>query len=300
MRMLLAVVGQSNEVGSAPAGFLERTGGVGAPLIDPIKPNGGQGSWWPRLSSLMGKRGHWLNVYNSAVGSTSLSDHWVGRCRAYAVSMVVAHGSYVLDAGTLYKAVGTVGSVYTLNVAPSAGVGTSGLTSWTAIGAAGAGDTDGAVYAEGSARFDPLGYLSGIITGTQSAPGYNEKHIIISIGQTDKTLSTSSTQYAAAIVATANYFKSRGYIVWVGFTCYGATAGLDAWFTSDLLPGRASALATLGSAVKVGANLREALGVLSTLPTSGPGLQADNLHLNAPAISNAADAWLSAFIANGY
>lgn len=300
MKILLAVVGQSNEVGNAPAGFQERTGGVGAPLVDPIKPNGSAGSWWPRLATLMGNRGHWLSVYNSAVGSTSLADHWVGRCRAYSLSMVVAHGSYVLEAGTLYKAVGAVGSVYVLNVAPSAGVGTSGLTSWTNLGAAGAGDTDGAVYAEGSARFDPLGYLAGIVTGTQSSPGYDEKHVIISIGQTDKTLSTSATQYAAAIVSTANYFKSRGYIVWVGFTCYGATAGLDAWYTSDLLPGRTSALATLGSTVKVGANLRAALGILATSPASGPGLQADNLHMNAAAISNAADAWAATYAANSY
>lgn len=300
MKILVSVVGQSNEVGSAPAGYLDRTGGVGAPLVDPIKPNGSLGSMWPRLSSLMGKRGHWLNVYNSAVGGTSLADNWVGRCRSYVVSMLVVNGSYVLDSGTLYKAVGTVGAVYTLNVAPSAGIGTSGLTSWTNLGAAGAGDTDGAVYAEGSARFDPSGYFAGILAGTQNTPGYDEKHIIVSIGQTDKTLSTSATQYAAAIVATSNYFTSRGYVVWVGFTCYGATAGLDAWYTSDLLPGRMSALATLGNTVNVGANLREALGVLAVSPASGIGLQADSLHMNAAAYSLAADMWDATFMVGGY
>lgn len=303
MRVLAAVVGQSNEAGSLPTADKDRTGGVGAPHADPIYPNtGSYGSWWPRVASLVGKRGHWLQIYNTAVGSTCLTESWVGRCRDYAVSMVVAHGAYVLDGGNVYKAVGAASTVYTLNVAPSAGVGTSGLTSWTNLGAATAEDTNGAVYTSGNSRFDPLGYLAAIVAAFVARPGYDKKIVLVSIGQGDKTVSSTAAQYSAAMQAVVGYFTPLGYEVYLGFTCYGATAGLDAYYTSDLLPGYTAALAATAanSLVKTGANLRSALGVLATSPASGPGLQADAIHINTAAAYLAAEAWDSAFLAAGF
>lgn len=302
MKILVAIIGQSNEAGSAESGRQERTGGIGAPLRDPIAPNGLAGSWWPRLSGLVGTRGVWMDVHNSAVGGTSLCDSWVGRARAYASGMVVGHGGYVLDAGHLYRANGSAGAVYTITTAPSGGVGSSGLTSWVDIGAAGAGDTDGAVYDYGSDRFDPLDYLSGIVTTLNARVGYDAKVVIISIGQGDKTVGSTQAQYSAALIAAADYLTAQGYVVLIGMTCYGATSGLDAWYTSHLLPGRLDALAALddNQRVKAGANLRAELGVLEVDPSSGPGLQADELHLNHAALMLAADAWDAALAAAGY
>lgn len=302
MRVLAALIGQSNEAGALPSADKMLSGGVGAPTLDPIYPYAGtSGSWWPRVASLVGSRGHWLQIYNSAIGATCLTESWVGRCRNYFVNMVVANGAYVLDGSNLYRAVGTQGSVHTLNVAPSAGVGTSGLTSWANLGAAAAGDIDGAVYTSGSARFDPLGYLAALAAVFDARPGYDKKVVLVSIGQGDKTVSSTAAEYSAAMQSVAGYFTALGHDVYLGFTCYGATAGLDAWYTSNLLPGYTAALAALtsNSRVKTGANLRSYLGVLATSPTSGPGLQADALHINAPAAFLAADAWDAAFLAAG-
>ena len=300
---ILCVVGpgQSNEAGPGPSSVIPRTS-FGSPCVDPIAPQGGYNTCWPRLVDLMSERGHSVDVYNAARGTTSLCDVWVGRCRAYSASMVVAHGSYVLDGGNVYKALGSIGALYVLNVAPSAGVGTSGLSGWANLGAATTEDVAGAVYAEGSARFDPNGLLAAVIAGTQSRPGYDRKIACISIGQTDKTLSSTRAQYAAGLVATANYYTARGYEVAIGFTIYGATPGLDEWYSDQLLPGRADALVQLASNPNVfaGANLREALGVLPVSPTSGIGLRADQLHGNKECMFAAADAWNAAMRAAGY
>jgi hypothetical protein len=302
MRILLGVLGQSNEAGPGPAGVISRVYGAGGPVVDPVAPSGGVNSWWPRLSQLMAARGHWLTVRNHAVGSTNLCDFWVGRCRAYTASMIVEPGSYVIDGGNVYKAVGTFGNVYTLNVAPSAGVGTSGLASWTNLGAATAADTDGAVYGSTSPRFDPNGKMATLLADLTAIPGHDLRAVAISIGQGDKTLECTRSQYGSAMIAAAQYFTAQGITVFIGFTCYGAATGLDAWYSAELLPGRADAIAALSNnpLVKVGADLRTALGVLATTPASGPGLQADNLHMNYDAMQLAAVAWDSALLAAGY
>lgn len=302
MRALIAVIGQSNEQGPGPSTAISRVTGAGAPAVDPIAPQGGNNSMWPHVAKLAAARGHWFAFRNHARGATSLCDVWAGRCRAYQVGMVVVQGSYVLDGGNLYSAVGAIGFAYVLNVAPSAGVGTSGLTSWTNLGAAGAGDVDGAVYAEGSARFDPNGLIAGIYADINPMVGYDRKAVLVSIGQTDKTVSSTRAQYGAALLAVADYFASRGIYVFLGFTCYGATAGLDAWYSSDLMPGRNDALAALAgnSFVTSGADLRTALGVLTVSPATGAGLQVDQLHMNADATMLAGAAWDAAIDAAGW
>jgi hypothetical protein len=290
MKAIIAILGQSNEQGPGPSTSISSVMGAGAPSVDPIGPQGAFNSPWPHLAKMAAARGHWYAFRNHARGSTALTDLWVGRCRAYAFGMNLCTGAYVLDGGNIYKAVGAIGTIYSLNVAPSAGVGASGLSSWTNLGAAQAGDTDGAIYAEGSARFDPNGLIAAINTDLGLQVGYDRKAVFVSIGQSDKTVISTSAQYSAAMQSVANYFKSRGIYVFLGFTCYAAS--VDAWYTSDLLPGRAAALAAqTGPLVMAGADLRTALGVLATTPATGIGLQADAIHMNADGMLAAGRAW---------
>ena len=381
-RYFAAIVGQSNCLGAGPT--RDFTPSWGYPLRDPIAPNGtssGNGrSMWPYLSELLGRRGIILNVWNSAVGSTSIVESWAGGCRSWASSMVVVRGSYSTNGGNLYKCDACVGFALTSTIAPTgtanlvtneaapAGTwtGTSGTntltysttlpgtvlggmgitgdagipagarisnvtsttvqlftsagaplnltgnvtaatlqvgTPWLYVGAAAGGDTNGAVYAEGSARFDPNGYIANAYAGLASAPaGYDEKWAFMSIGQGDRTVGTVSARYSAGLQSVANYFLARGVKVALGFTCYAATAGAEAFYQSDLLPGYASALASYANNpnVKAGANLRTALGVLAVAPASGAGLQADQLHMNDAAYLLASEAWRDALVAAGW
>lgn len=290
MKAVIAILGQSNEQGPGPSTSISAVSGAGAPAIDPIGPQGAYNTPWPHVAKLAAARGNWYAFRNHARGATALTDLWVGRCRAYSFGLNLCPGAYVLDGGNVYKAIGSVGAIYSLNVAPSAGVGSSGLSSWTNLGAATAVDVDGAVYAEGSARFDPNGLIAAIYTDLSLQVGYERKAVFVSIGQADKTVSSARAQYGAAMQAVANYFKSRGIYVFLGFTCY--AAAVDAWYTSDLLPGRVDALAAqTGPFVMAGANLRDALGVLATTPSAGEGLQADAIHMNADAMLHAGRAW---------
>lgn len=301
MKMLVGILGQSNEAGANTESSVNAAFGV--PTIDPISPYGGIGSAWPHLSDLAGRRGDFLSFRNHARGATSLCDVWVGRCRNYSVSMAVGCGAYVIDAGNLYKAVGAISGAYVLNVAPSSGVGTSGLTSWTNLGAVTAEDVNGAVYTESSARFDPNGLILALWNDLSVFTGFDKKAVFVSIGQGDKTFSSTRLQYNLAMQVVARYFSAKRVYVFLGFTCYGATAGLDAYYTSDLLPGRQDALTALASNnyVKAGANLRESLGVLPILPSYGQaGLLADLLHMNQTAQQKAALAWDTALASVTY
>lgn len=73
------------------------------------------------------------------------------------------------------------------------------------------------------------------------------------------------------MINSTNYWLSRGFKGALGFTCYGATTGLDDWYASDLLSGYADALAFFAgnSSVKAGANLLSALGVLAAFQPPG-------------------------------
>lgn len=302
MRALIAIgPAQSNcqGVGNSTLGTLGS--GLGCPQKDPISPKGNYNTPWPFVAAYAGARGNWYQFRNHAVGSTNIADVWVGRARSYIAGMIVAPGSYVIDAGNIYKAVGTLGQVYTLNVSPSAGVGSSGLSSWTNLGAAAASDADGKIYAEGSPRFDPNGLIAAIYADINPMPGYDKKAVFISIGQTDKTLSTTRQQYSQSLNAAASYFTSRGIYVFIGMTCYDAESGAEAYYQSTLLPGRIDALSGLASnpMVFAGANWRDALGVLSVSPAFGPGL-IDNYHMNSDAQALAARAWDNALIAAGW
>lgn len=297
-KYLISILGQSNEQGPGPT-YWTSNGQLGCPS------SSSGNSMWPRLAGLLGKRNIWAEMNNKAVGATNLTDVWVGRCRNYSAGMIVCPGSYVIDGGNLYKAVGVLGNVYILNVSPSNGIGTSGLTSWTNLGAVQASDVPNSVYAQGSSRYDPNGLLAVIISSSQYRVGFDEKWLFVSIGQGDKTCSSTAAEYGQAMINVANQFTALGYRVFLGFTCYGATSGLDAWYTAQLLPGRSNALTTLynNPLVHAGANLRDALGVLPVYPTvtsNGGGLQSDQLHMNTVSMSDAADAWDSQLASIGY
>lgn len=290
MKALIGIIGGENERGTGGS-FTSVSTGKGSPVRDPVSPQGQVNSPWPHLASLAGARGDWLDFRNHSRSIASLCDTWVGRARNYAASMVVVHGSYVITGGNIYKAIGAYGASYTLNVAPSSGVGTSGLTSWTNLGAVTAEDIDGAIYTEGSERFDPNGLINVMWGDLSPRTGYERKIVYLSLAHTDFTVSATRAQYSSAIQSIANYFTRRLVHIFVGFPAYANIAGLDAYCTSTLLTGRSDALAALASDayVKTGANLRTDLGVIPdnpTLTTDGKmmGLQAGNILLNGQGI----------------
>lgn len=85
-RVRVCLVGQSNERGrsrlfSDGTTLVYNSSQVGAPLSEPIAPNGGTtygGAWWPYLSDLLYQHGVWFSMANTAVGATGLVQEWCG------------------------------------------------------------------------------------------------------------------------------------------------------------------------------------------------------------------------------
>lgn len=284
---------QSNELGSAERALI--SGPYGNPLKDPIGPNNGQGSMWPPLAGLLGMEGIWLSVHNCAVGSTSLIESHVGGGRAWSNGMVVAKGSYAFNNGNVYKCNLTPSEIGTCTVAPTVAANTTGVDNipWLYLGPVGLDDIDGVVYTQGSPRFDPNGYLA-ISAAGLVVPGFNEYISYASIGQGDKTVSTSRSRYAKGLQATAEYMLAHGSQKhFVGFTCCGTSPGLAAHFNDQLIPGWYDALYAMRNTPGVfrGANLTEELGVLPSVATGSttPGMLNDfNVHMNVEAMKAAA------------
>ena len=302
--MVAGAPGQSNELGSGV--WVSQTPTNGCPLKDPVLPNGGtQRSMWPHLSEKLGQSGVWAEVINSGVGSTSSAKSWTGQILTWASGMVVTKGSYVLSSGSLWKCNLAAGTANASTVAPTGTADTTGADSvpWLYLGAPLSYEVNGYVLKDGDTHFDPNGYFAAALSAANARTGtYDSKWVLISIGQGDKTVGTVRADYKQALINSTNYWLTRGFKVAIGFTCYGATSGLDAWYTSDLLPGLADAQAYFaGNAnVKVGANLRTSLGVLATTPAQGtPGLKSDQLHMNDEALALASEAWATALIAAG-
>ncbi len=299
MRIIAAIVGQSNEVGSGVAS--DFTPAYGCPMRDPVGPNGSTArSMWPYLSEMLGRKGIWFTVKNTAVGSTSAAHSWCGYIRTWSSGVLVAVGSYVLSGGKTWKCTGASTTVNASTVTPAAGLQADGVT-WSELGASLGTDTVG-LLSESNPRFDPNGYISTAFNSITGAVGYDEKWCFISIGQGDKTMGTVRADYAAALINITNYMLSRGVKVAIGFTCAGNTAGLDAWYQSELIPGWSDAVVNFNgnSSVIRGANLRIALGPLVTSPATGPGVQSDNLHMNDAAYKLASEAWRDALLAGGW
>ena len=139
------------------------------------------------------------------------------------------------------------------------------------------------------------------INNALSARAVGDRVMAISIGQGDKTLGTSRTQYRDAILSAARWAISKGWKVAIGLTCDGTTAGYTTWLQTVGQPGKNDALALLSGSQYVfpGADLLASLGTLA-VSTTTVGLKADQLHLNVYGKDSAAESWDRAFAAAGY
>lgn len=307
-RYLISLVGQSNELGSGPTGSRSRTSGVGAPHIDISNR-----SWWPSCIEAMGRRGHWLSVAPTAIGSTSLRDSWVGHCRLWANGMLVTRGTYALSSGGLWKCNVAQSAVAASTAAPTGTTDTTGADSvpWVYVGPPGAGDIDGVVYANGSARYDPNGYIATAISAISGRPGYDSRGIYVSMGQGDHTLGSTRAQYGAAMQAVAQHISSLGYVCWLGVTCGmsgadgAAIAARDATMTGVIQAGRQDALSALSGnpLVRAGADLRAALGIPAATANdtaSNAVNNGDYVHLTSATYDQAGPYVAAAFAAGGW
>lgn len=253
----------------------------------------------------MARRGHWLAVVNTAIGSTSLCDSWVGRCRSWSNGMTVTRGSYILSSGGIWRCNAALGTAPSSTVAPTGTADTTGADSvpWIYVGIPNAEDVANAVYAFGSARYDPNGYIAAA-AAISARPGYDARGVLVSIGQGDHTVGSTRAQYAQAMVNVATHLTGLGLVCWLGMTCYMAgVAARETTFQTVLLPGREDALAALSGnpLVRRGADLRTALGVLVAPSADNViGLQADELHLTSAGYEAAGVAQDAAFSVGGW
>lgn len=296
---IACIVGQSNEKGNGVVS--DFTPAFGCPMRDPVAPNGTSlRSMWPYLSDMVGRRGTWLSIYNTAISASSIAHSWCGYIRTWVSSIRIILGSYCLHGGKTWKATTLSSTVIDSTSSPAAGLQADGVT-WTDLGASAGTDTVG-LLGPSHARFDPNGYIAAAYAGLSGSTGFDQKWCFISFGQTDRTMSTSAGDFSQAIQNVTNYMLARSVKVAIGFTCYNAEPGAEAYVQANLLPGYATALAAFAgnSNVVAGANLRTALGVLAVNPSSGAGLQSDTLHMNDAAYVPASEAWRDAIVTAGW
>lgn len=302
-RYLVSLVGQSNELGSGPSGSKSRVGGLGAPMIDT-----GNRSWWPACVEAMAQRGAWLTVANTAIGSTSLTEQWVGRARAWVSGKSYGVGGYAISGGSVLKK--TSAGVQNSTTTPAAGTGADGIT-WALARAVTAADTDGALYLPGDALHDPNGYIAAALAALSGKPGYDAKGVYVSIGQGDHTVESTVAQYSQAMQIVAGVVTALGYRCWLGVTCgmSGADAptiaARDATMTGVIQAGQQAALAALSSnpLVSAGADLRAALGVPTATAvdtTRNAVNNSDYLHLTSATYDQAGAYVAAAFAAGGW
>lgn len=315
-RAFLAVVGQSNEGGRGS--IPEQTRSFGPALFDPVAPKGqNKGSMYPRIAELAARRGRWLQVANTAVGSTSIIHSWTGVLRAWISGMKVLLGTYALSGGNVYRAsfvpTPNMSSTSQPTGTSATQTGADGIT-WTYKGAARAQDVDGYIYPHTDTYFDPNGYFAAVGSALTNARGYSAKYVYISIGQGDSGIGTTKSEFASGLTVAANYALSLGAKAIIGFTCYNASAGADdGWQTSipaatvntdpstDTAPGVGGwwqALQNFAGNASVirGPNLRYELGQLPSDSSFGvekaffPALMSadGDIHMNTPAMRLAA------------
>jgi hypothetical protein len=288
-RIGIFVVGQSNETGQGlTPGY---NTGYGPPIVDPTKPNGqaGKRSWYPTLARLLADKGAWCDIFNYALGGSSLVFSWIGCITPWTSGMLVKKGMYCRSSdGGLWRA--DIANTVSGPAAANEPSGTANVTGgdtvpWTYLGSA-SGYSDGVVSRK-SPLFDPTGTLAALKAAATNYPG--RKWLQFSIGQTDATMSfpenkskVTRSLYAAAIRELAQWaLESAGMAkVFIGHSCSGNST-LNAAYDSVTVPGTADALASFASDPRVvpGANLYAALGPLATNDAAGNGLQADGLHM---------------------
>lgn len=301
----IQIGGQSNELGSAEKASASAL--FAAPMFDPLPGLGGVGSEWPKLSSLMARRGIWAQFGVSAVGGTSVVHNWVGVLRSYTNGQQVTRGTFVLNAGNVYK--NTTGAKYnttpvTTSAAPTHSSGTvtgADNIAWTFMGAARAQDVAGYVYPPSDAYFDPNGYIADMVNAAVAKTGYDEKYIFFRIGQGDAGFNTSRAEFANGLRYIAQRSIAAGLKCILGFVNRSlANAVDDQRYTDNLVPGWQDAVSSLGGQVIAAANLFDKLGLIpgNVAADICPGMK-DNSHMNDPTMTMAAEFDDAALVAAG-
>lgn len=291
--------GQSNESGSGNT--LGTTGFWGLPHID--SSNGR--SVIPSLAERLAKRGVLAIWCQTAFGSTSIADSWCGRIRNWVSGLYVCSGTYVLNGGVVFKCTNSLGYSGQSTTTPAAGTGADGVT-WTSLGAATAEDTTvlsgTGVYPSTSTRWDPNGLLAlSVNKANLVTAGINTKAALISLGQQDRLLGTTSSVFSDAMQKVALYHASNGANkVLLGMTVRSALSNdlssangggvansanttSDNWYNTHLLPGRTAALTALSSnpAIYAGHDWATSIGsVTSQVSALSVGVKsADSVHM---------------------
>lgn len=296
VKVFAAVIGQSNELGAGRTPSESEP--PAPPMHDPVPPNGGKRSWWPKMATLLAKQNISFRVANTAVGSTSLARSWVGMPVTWKAGELVTKGMLVISLGHVWKCVDAP-PPYNIGVAtstPALGKQNDGF-SWQDLGSMPPNYDSGRILKEGDIGFDPNGYIAAAFSSLSSAKPDEMKVVIISIGQGDKTFRTSRIQYHDAIKSVSNFFKKRKIKVIVGFTSPIATPGGKDWYTAELKPGLRDFIDEnkRDSMVIEGADLDQLFGgSLPIEPETGPGLQSDLVHMNDAAYDKASEAWANA------
>ena len=328
-RIAIAWAGQSNAQGF---GSTDRTmAAAGEPIFDPVWPNGstqGKASMHTGITERLAASGVYAHMINTAVGTSGICDHWVGRLRTWASNMTLGLGSYVINGGGVWKvaakptgvagtptartslqfSAGTTGPTGTADVAA-----TATTPGYTYLGAATAADVNGTIYEFGNARFDPNGFIAALVAELNKADAtVFERWVAIMFGESDSAMSVTTAEYRAALASLSNRVISAcGAKVLIGAsnrtdpTDSAATTVID----GQLLPARLQALAdpNLSGRVFAGADLASALGALPRAtfgPTDRPANNTAGLfnessvyvHMNDKAIRQASAAWASAIL----
>ena len=295
--LFAVVVGQSNEAGAGVTPTASEP--PAPPMVDPVKPNGGRRSWWPRMATRLAQQGVSFRVWNSAVGATSLARSWVGQVAPWRNKDLICKGSLIIFEDRLWKCVAAPAPVAPSTAPPRAADSEEGVH-WIDLGPRPMSHIPNYVTREGDLGFDPNGYLSSAYDGFRQASSDERKIAIISIGQGDKTFAVRKVYYEAALASVAQYFTRRGVVAVVGFTSPIATPGGRTWFARELQPGWREFLDRHRGdpMVVAGADLTAVFrGELPVMPASGPGLQGDLVHMNDEAYEVASAAWADALLA---
>ena len=308
---------QSNEYGTTD--YPDTSSVMGAPCRDVVQTDGTTsptaagtygGSWHPGVQARAGKRGRWLQTYNTAVGGSSSAHYWCGMFVSWAASKTFGRGAYCIASGNVYKMTASSGTSGVFGTSggsaptwPGSGTVVDNEITWTFVRAATGADVAGTVLDKDHPLFDPNGAFANLKSKLDAAPTICERWMAISIGQTDASIGLVQSAYTAALVNAARWGVAQGYKVVLGLTCSAVPAGTVAnWMAATGKAGWQAAVAQLASTAGVyaGPDLYTALGDLS-VTADGVGLQGDgnNVHLNSLARDVAASLWDSALAAAG-
>lgn len=160
----------------------------------------------------------------------------------------------------------------------------------------------GEVCFEGRFGFDPLGLLKRAVDmGNRIAADCTTKVVTLSNGQSDTA--ATAAWYSTALNSIASFFKTRGWVVGIGLTCFNPKTTTSV-YDSILVTGRNNALTSLAAFPEIvaGPDLYTALGHVAG--TGGLFVQSDNahvtedLHLSARGMLAAADSYVDWFKTN--